>query len=78
LHGGPFGQLRQFLTYSAKLAGVADIGVDPRNTSRCYRECGFFDKANRKTQQTFSCTSFGYTRRPILQPPGTSEWRGCL
>jgi transposase len=45
----------------AKRAGVAVIAIDPRNTSRCCPECGFIDKANRKTQQAFSCTSCGYT-----------------
>jgi predicted RNA-binding Zn-ribbon protein involved in translation (DUF1610 family) len=49
------------VTYKAGLSGVAVIAVDPRNTSRCCPQCGFTDKANRKTQETFSCTSCGYT-----------------
>jgi IS605 OrfB family transposase len=61
LHGWSFGQLRQFLTYKAKLAGVPVIAVDPRNTSRSCPECRVIDKANRKTQETFSCTSCGHT-----------------
>jgi IS605 OrfB family transposase len=61
LHGWSFSQLRQFVTYKAGLSGVAVIVVDPRNTSRSCPECGFTNKANRKTQETFSCTSCGYT-----------------
>jgi IS605 OrfB family transposase len=61
LHGWSFGQLRQFVTYKARLSGVPWIAVAPRNTSRCCPECDFTDKANRKTQETFSCASCGYT-----------------
>jgi IS605 OrfB family transposase len=61
LYGWSFSQLRQFVTYKAGLAAVPIIAVDPRNTSRCCPECGFTGKANRKTQETFSCTSCGFT-----------------
>ena len=63
LHGWSFAQLRSFVSYKAKLAGIPIIAVDPRNTSRCCPECGVIDKANRKTQSTFSCISCGYTDR---------------
>jgi transposase len=61
LHGWSFSQLRQFVTYKARVSGVPVIAVDPRNTSRCCPECDLTDKANRKTQATFSCVSCGYT-----------------
>jgi putative transposase len=61
LHGWAFAQLRQFVTYKAKLKGIPIIAVDPRNTSRTCPECGVIDKANRKTQATFSCIECGYT-----------------
>ena len=63
LHGWSFAQLRSFVSYKARLAGIPVIAVDPRNTSRCCPECGVIDKANRKTQSTFSCISCGYTDR---------------
>jgi len=56
-----FYQLRQFITYKAKRAGVSVILVDPRNTSRTCPECGCEDKANRVSQSLFSCVSCGYS-----------------
>ena len=55
-----FYQLRQFIEYKAKAAGVAIIYVDPRNTSRTCSKCGHVDKKSRKDQEHFVCTSCGY------------------
>ncbi|HBY95214.1 MAG: transposase [Ardenticatenaceae bacterium] len=55
-----FGELRQFLTYKAVLAGVRLHLVDPRNTSRTCPVCGHCDKRNRPDQATFRCASCGY------------------
>jgi putative transposase len=59
LHSWSFAQLRAFLSYKAALSGVPVVAVDPRNTSRTCSVCGHCDKANRKTQSTFVCTSCG-------------------
>ena len=56
-----FGQLRQFLSYKAALAGVPLHTVDPRNTSRTCSQCGHCEKANRKSQAAFVCQSCGYS-----------------
>jgi putative transposase len=56
-----FGQLRQFLSYKAALAGVPLHTVDPRNTSRTCSECGHCAKANRKSQAAFVCQACGHT-----------------
>ena len=56
-----FGQLRQFLSYKAALAGVPLHTVDPRNTSRTCHVCGHCAKANRKSQAAFCCVACGYT-----------------
>jgi len=56
-----FYQLRQFISYKAKRAGVTVIVVDPRNTSRTCPKCGHVDKANRRTQSLFSCVSCGFS-----------------
>ncbi len=55
-----FGQLRQFLTYKAALAGVQLHVIHPRNTSRICHQCGHCEKANRKSQAQFLCKSCGY------------------
>jgi IS605 OrfB family transposase len=61
LSGWAFSQLRQFIEYKAKLAGVPVVLVDPRNTSRTCSECGHCEKSNRKTQDRFSCKACGLT-----------------
>ena len=52
-----FGQLRQFLSYKAALAGVPLHTVDPRNTSRTCHVCGHCAKENRKSQACFLLSS---------------------
>lgn len=60
MHSWSFAQLRQFLNYKARLAGVPVIIVDPRNTSRRCSVCGYIDKRNRKNQAEFVCRSCGF------------------
>jgi putative transposase len=55
-----FAQLRQFLTYKARLAGVRLIAVDPAYTSQRCSECGHTERANRRTQGEFCCVSCGF------------------
>lgn len=54
-----FAQLRSFLEYKAKMAGVRVIFVDPRNSSRTCPACGHCAKENRLHQATFVCLSCG-------------------
>lgn len=56
-----FRQLRSFIEYKAKLAGVLVKLVDPRNTSRTCPACDCVDKANRPSQSKFSCVSCGFS-----------------
>lgn len=56
-----FNQLRSFIEYKAKLAGVLVIIVNPRNTSRTCSVCGCVSKRNRKSQSIFSCIDCGTT-----------------
>jgi IS605 OrfB family transposase len=56
-----FFQLRSFIEYKAKLAGVLVNLVDPHNTSRTCPACGCIDKANRTSQSLFSCVSCGFS-----------------
>ena len=55
-----FAQLRSFIEYKAKLAGVPVVLVDPRNTSRTCLACGCVDKRNRPTQAVFLCIACGF------------------
>jgi putative transposase len=56
-----FFQLRQYISYKAERMGVPVIFVDPRNTSRLCPECGYVDKANRKSQSLFLCVQCGFS-----------------
>lgn len=56
-----FGQLRDFVTYKAKRAGVLVLFVDPRYTSQGCSCCGSTDKRNRPDQATFSCMACLHT-----------------
>ena len=60
-HSWAFSQLRQFIEYKARLAGVLVKLVDPRNTSRTCPQCGCIDKHNRPSQSLFSCVSCGFS-----------------
>jgi len=54
------GELRGFIEYKAKLAGVPVIPVDPRNTSRTCPKCGHIDEGNRTARGLFLCRSCGH------------------
>jgi putative transposase len=60
-HSWAFFQLRKFIEYKARLAGVLVKLVDPRNTSRTCPVCGCVDKRNRVSQSLFSCVSCGHS-----------------
>ena len=90
LHSWSFCQLRSFIEYKAKLAGVPVVAVDPRNTSRTCPSCDHIDKANRKTQASFLCVSCGHagladhiaavniSGRAAVNPPNVSTTDGQL
>lgn len=58
--GWAFSQLRLFVEYKAKLAGVSVVLVDPRNSSRTCSVCGHCEKANRQSQSEFECLACGH------------------
>ncbi|MFI1563094.1 RNA-guided endonuclease InsQ/TnpB family protein [Streptomyces sp. NPDC020490] len=63
LHTWAFAQLRRFIAYKARLAGVPVVYVDPAYTSRTCAECGHLDKANRVSQAWFACRACGFVDR---------------
>ena len=60
-----FAELRGFIEYKAKLAGVPVVTVDPRNTSRTCPECGHIDKGNRLVRGIFCAASVVISIMPI-------------
>jgi IS605 OrfB family transposase len=56
-----FAQLRSYITYKAELYGVPLAIVPAHYTSATCSECGYCEKANRKSQTVFLCMSCGHT-----------------
>ena len=61
-----FAQLRHFINYKARLAGVVLKLVDPRHTSQVCPQCGFVSRENRKSQSSFLCQSCGFASNADL------------
>jgi IS605 OrfB family transposase len=55
-----FGQLRQFISYKARRAGVLVSFVDPAYTSQRCSVCGHTERHNRKSQAEFCCVVCGH------------------
>jgi IS605 OrfB family transposase len=64
--GWSFFQLRAFVEYKAKLAGVPVVLVDARGTSRTCNACGHCEKGNRKSQAQFLCVHCGHSANADL------------
>src|SRR5271166_4785 len=60
LHTWAFAQFGRFLTYKARVAGVALVQVDPAHTSQTCSRCGHVDKRNRRSQSKFECGQCGF------------------
>lgn len=56
-----FNQLRKFLEYKSKLAGIVLKVVDPHYTSQRCSNCSYIAKHNRKSQSNFVCKSCGFS-----------------
>ena len=78
LHSWSVAQLQAFLAYKAMASGVPVPRVDPRNTSRTCPQCGCIDKANRKTQSWFVCTSCGLAGLADVIAAGTIASRALV
>jgi len=57
---GSFHELRQFIEYKARIAGVPVIKVDPAYTSQMCSECGHTDRKNRSGSD-FECRACGHS-----------------
>jgi IS605 OrfB family transposase len=77
-HSWAFAELKQFITYKAKRAGVPLIIVDPRNSSRECSVCHCVDKRNRKSQSVFSCISCGFSANADFNASLNLSYRGRL
>lgn len=78
LHNWSFGQLRAFVEYKAKRAGIPCMTVDPRNTSRECPACGHIDKRNRKRQSEFLCVECGHSNNADHNAAGNIARRATV
>lgn len=60
LHSWGFYQLRSFVEYKARLAGVPVVAVYPRGTGHICPVCGCNEGANRPDRDSFRCVGCGY------------------
>ena len=61
-----FDQLRRFLEYKSKLAGIILKVVDPHYTSQRCSNCGYVAHRNRKSQSNFVCKSCNFSANADL------------
>ena len=61
-----FNQLRQLISYKAKISGVLVMFVDPKHTSQTCPSCGFVSKHNRVSQSSFVCQACGFASNADL------------
>ena len=91
LHSWGFYQLRQFVEYKARLAGVQVVAVPPRGTSHICPICGANERGNRPNRDSFRCIGCGYAgpadhvaainiaaRADIMQPIVSGSFLGYL
>lgn len=55
-----FGQLRDFIAYKAKIAGIPVLLINPAYTSQICSKCGHNEEGNRITREEFKCVKCGY------------------
>jgi len=70
-----FNQLRAFVEYKARVAGVPVLLVDPRDTSRRCSACGHAERLNRVSQSGFRCRSCGHVDDADFNAAKNIQWR---
>jgi len=78
MSGWSFAQLRDYLAYKAKLAGVPVVVVSSAYTSQTCSTCGCRKKANRPVQERFACTACHYTAHADVNAAQNIAARGVL
>lgn len=69
-----FYQLRSFIAYKARMAGVKVIAVDPAYTSQRGYACGHIEKANRTSQSSFLCKCCGHAAHADVNAAKNIAW----
>ena len=78
LKGWAFYQLRFFIEYKARLAGVVVRLVDPAYTSQTCSRCQHKERANRKTRDEFLCKACGHASNADLNAAKNIAFKASL
>jgi IS605 OrfB family transposase len=78
LNNWAFAQLKLFLSYKCALAGVALIEVDPAYSSQECSRCHHTERANRPSQEVFSCRYCCFRANADVNAAKTLEARATL
>ncbi|MGF1471458.1 MAG: RNA-guided endonuclease InsQ/TnpB family protein [Rubrobacteraceae bacterium] len=73
-----FGELRSFLEYKARLAGVVVVTVDPAYSSQACNECGYSERSNRRRQGEFVCKGCGHVAHADTNAAENIRWRAAV
>ncbi len=73
-----FAQLRQFISYTARMAGVPVFLVDPAYTSQTWYQCGHVGRHNRTTQAHFCCQACGHTAPADVNAARNISYRAAV
>lgn len=73
-----FDDLGAKIRYKAAELGIPVLMVDPRDTSRTCHECGYCDKANRKSQAHFKCLECGHDANADVNAARNIAARGAM
>jgi putative transposase len=73
-----FYELRQFIEYKAKLAGVPVVFVNPAYSSKECSVCGYIDEDNRLTQSQFICLRCGHSENADVNAARVVRTRAAI
>jgi putative transposase len=73
-----FAELRGFIEYKAKLAGVDVEIVDPAYTSQRCSECGHTERGNRRSRGIFWCKVCGHFAHADINAAKNISWKAAV
>jgi IS605 OrfB family transposase len=73
-----FAELRGFIEYKARLAGVDVEIVDPAYTSQRCSECGHTERGNRRSRGIFWCKKCGYFAHADINAACNISWKAAV
>ena len=71
-------ELRGFIEYKARLAGIEVVAVDPAYTSQRCSECGHTERGNRRSRGIFWCKVCGYFAHADVNAALNISWKASV